>query len=41
MRRESVGVDEHVPAKVAITDPEGGIPLEAIRRVMERAGPGE
>ena len=29
-----LGLD--MPAKVAITDPDGGIPLEAVRRVMER-----
>jgi hypothetical protein len=25
-----------MPTKVAVTDPDGGIPLETIRRVMER-----
>jgi hypothetical protein len=25
-----------MPTKLAVTDPEGGIPLEAIRRVLER-----
>jgi hypothetical protein len=25
-----------MPTKVALTDPDGGIPLETIRRVMER-----
>jgi hypothetical protein len=25
-----------MPMKVAMTDPDGGIPLETIRRVMER-----
>ena len=25
-----------MPTKVAMTDPDGGIPLETIRRVMER-----
>jgi hypothetical protein len=25
-----------IPTKVALTDPDGGIPLETIRRVMER-----
>jgi hypothetical protein len=29
-----LGLD--MPAKVAVTDPDGGIPLETIRRVMER-----
>jgi hypothetical protein len=29
-----LGLD--MPTKVAITDPDGGIPLEAIRRVLER-----
>ena len=25
-----------MPTKVAVTDPDGGIPLETIRRVLER-----
>ena len=25
-----------MPTKVAVTDPDGGVPLETIRRVMER-----
>jgi hypothetical protein len=25
-----------MPTRVAVTDPDGGIPLETIRRVMER-----
>jgi hypothetical protein len=25
-----------MPTKVAITDPDGGIPLESVRRVLER-----
>ena len=25
-----------MPTKMAVTDPDGGIPLETIRRVMER-----
>jgi hypothetical protein len=29
-----LGLD--MPTKVAVTDPDGGIPLETIRRVMER-----
>ena len=29
-----LGLD--MPTKVAMTDPDGGIPLETIRRVMER-----
>jgi hypothetical protein len=29
-----LGLD--MPTKVALTDPDGGIPLEAIRRVMDR-----
>ena len=29
-----LGLD--MPAKVAVTDPDGGIPLETIRRVLER-----
>jgi hypothetical protein len=29
-----LGLD--MPTKVALTDPDGGIPLEAVRRVMER-----
>jgi hypothetical protein len=28
-----------MPTKVAVTDPDGGIPLETIRRVMERVAP--
>jgi hypothetical protein len=29
-----LGLD--MPTKVALTDPDGGIPLEAVRRVLER-----
>ncbi len=33
-----LGLD--MPAKVAIMDPDGGIPLEAVRRVLERLSGG-
>jgi hypothetical protein len=31
---ERAGLD--MPTKLAVTDPEGGIPLATVRRVMER-----
>ena len=34
--REARLLGLHMSTKVAVTDPDGGIPLETIRRVMER-----